>query len=231
MLLIEVARDTHHNAEQVAHHSPDFAQVVADGDEVVTVVTVGEAGHLARVLVLQHHIVEELRLVQLDDVENLLCLLQLPPLFEVLEAIGVFKLAFDLGDVLFEDAHSLLPLTHGDQEEAVQSLTFSLDTKDELFHLLDQLLVGDLSRAPAMHAEVALGVEVAIGKETGLTPPGQSLSLLVVEQGHDTLLVVDVGFLANVGVLHFVNGLLEEFFVLSNEQFLYVLQSSLPLGD
>ena len=52
-----------------------------------------------------------------------------------------------------------------------------------------------------------------------------------MEQGHNTLLVKDIGFLADEGSFHFVDGLLEEFFVLSDQQFLDALQAALPLSD
>lgn len=135
VLLIQVPRDRHHDSKQVADYSPDFAKVFADSDEEVTVITEGETGNLASVLVLRHHIVEELVLVELDNIENFLCLLQLLSFLEVLETIRVFELAFDLCNVLLEDAHSLLTLTHGDQKEAVQSLALALHSEDELLHL------------------------------------------------------------------------------------------------
>lgn len=82
-----------------------------------------------------------------------------------------------------------------------------------------------------MHTEVALGVEVAIREESCLTPPRERLSLLVMEESHDTFLVVNVGFLAHIWAFHLVNGLLEELFVLPNKQFLDILKASFSLRD
>ena len=105
----------------------------------------------------------------------------------------------------------------------MEGLTLALDTKDKLFHLSAQLGIRDLSSAPAMHAEVALRVEVTIGKQASLTPPSKCLSLLVMEERNDALLVVNICFVAHVWVLHLVDGLLEELFILANKQFLNTL--------
>ena len=82
-----------------------------------------------------------------------------------------------------------------------------------------------------MHAEVALRVKVAIGELTSLTPILQRLALFVVEQSHDSFLVKDVCLLADKGSLHLVDWLLEELFVLSDQEFFDALQASFPLGD
>ena len=52
----------------------------------------------------------------------------------------------------------------------MQGLTLAGNTEDKLTHLLDQLLVRNASRAPPMHAVVALGVKVAIRQDPGLAP-------------------------------------------------------------
>ena len=72
---------------------------------------------------------------------------------------------------------------------------------------------------------------MAVGEEPGLAPPVQSLTFLVLEQGHDALLVEDIGLLAHERSLHLVDGLLEELLVFSDEQFLNVLEAALPLAD
>ena len=82
-----------------------------------------------------------------------------------------------------------------------------------------------------MHAEVALRVEVTIGEKAGLTPIVKSLSFFVVEEGHDAALVVHVSLLAYERSLHLVDGLLEELFVLSDQEFLDALQSAFSLSD
>ena len=82
-----------------------------------------------------------------------------------------------------------------------------------------------------MHAEVTLRVEVTVAKYARLTPPMESLAFFVVEKGHDTFLVVDIGLLADIRILHLVDGLLEELLVLSDKQFLDVLQSTFSLGN
>ena len=82
-----------------------------------------------------------------------------------------------------------------------------------------------------MHAEVALRVEVAIGEKAGLTPIVKSLSFFVVEECHDAALVVHVSLLAYERGLHLVDGLLEELFVLSDQQLLDTLQSTFSLSD
>ena len=72
---------------------------------------------------------------------------------------------------------------------------------------------------------------MAVGKESCLTPPVQSFALLVVEQGDNASFVVDVGLLANKGSLHLVNGLLEKFLILPDQQLLYALQTAFALAD
>ena len=72
-----------------------------------------------------------------------------------------------------------------------------------------------------MHAKVALGIKVTIREESSLGPPGESLSLFVVEESDNALFVEDVSLFANKGILHFVDGLLKELLVLSDQQLLY----------
>ena len=113
----------------------------------------------------------------------------------------------------------------------MQSLTFARYFKDELFQFAQQLLVRDASRAPSVHAEVALRVKVTIGEQACLTPIVKSLSFFVVEECHDAALVVHVSLLAYERGLHLVDGLLEELFVLSDQQLLDALQSAFSLSD
>ena len=107
-------------------------------------------------LVLESHVVEELRLVELYDIEDLLGLLQLLANFQVLHTSIDLQLCFCCRDVLLQDGHSFISLAHCNQEICVQSLTFARDTEDELVHLCDQLSIRDTTSAPTMHAEVAL---------------------------------------------------------------------------
>ena len=81
-----------------------------------------------------------------------------------------------------------------------------------------------------MHAEVTLRVEVTVAKHARLTPPMECLAFFVMEESYDTFLVVDISLLANERILHLVDWLLEELFVLSDEEFLDVLQSTFSLG-
>ena len=52
-----------------------------------------------------------------------------------------------------------------------------------------------------------------------------------MEKGYDAFLIVNIGFPANEWSLHLVDGLLEELFVLSNEQFLDILKTAFTLRD
>ena len=72
---------------------------------------------------------------------------------------------------------------------------------------------------------------MTIAKHARLRPPMKGFSFFVMEKGHDTFLVVYVSLLANERVLHFVNGLLEELLVLSDQEFLDVLKSAFSLRN
>lgn len=72
---------------------------------------------------------------------------------------------------------------------------------------------------------------MAVGEEPCLAPPVQSLTFLVLEQGHYAFLIKDIGLLAHERCFHLVNGLLEELFVLSDEQFFNVLKTAFTLAD
>ena len=72
---------------------------------------------------------------------------------------------------------------------------------------------------------------MTIGEQACLTPIVKSLSFFVVEEGHDAALVVHVSLLAYERSLHLVDGLLEELFVLSDQQLLDTLQSTFSLSD
>ena len=68
-----------------------------------------------------------------------------------------------------------------------------------------------------MHAEVALRVKMAIGKNSGLTPVMQRVTLLVMEKSHNALFVEDVSFPADKWGLHLIDLLLEELFVFTGQ--------------
>lgn len=59
---------------------------------------------------------------------------------------------------------------------------------------------------------------MTVTQDFSLTPPVQSLSFFVVEESHDSLLVISVGFLAQERAFHLVDRLLEKLFVLANKQ-------------
>ena len=107
-------------------------------------------------LVFESHVIEELRLVELDDIEDLLGLLQLLANFQVLHTSIGLQLCLCCRDVLLKDGHTFISLTHCNQEVRVESLALARDAEDELVHLCDQLGVRDAASTPAMHAEVAL---------------------------------------------------------------------------
>ena len=113
----------------------------------------------------------------------------------------------------------------------MQGLTFAWHSKHELLHLSNQLSIRDSSCTPPVHAEVALRVKVAIREQASLTPPMQGLTLLVVEQGNNTFLVVHVSLFANEWALHLVDWLLEELLILPDEQLLDVLKAVSSLRD
>ena len=75
-----------------------------------------------------------------------------------------------------------------------------------------------------MHAEVNLCIEMPVIEVEGFTPEAESLLLLPPVEGYDTPLVVDIPLFPCVWLLHFVKGALEEFLVLSDQQFTNVLQ-------
>ena len=52
-----------------------------------------------------------------------------------------------------------------------------------------------------------------------------------MEKRDDALLVEHISFLAHEGSLHLVNRLLEELFVLSDQEFLDALETALALSD
>ena len=52
-----------------------------------------------------------------------------------------------------------------------------------------------------------------------------------MEECNYTLLIEDIGLLTHIWMLHLVERLLEELFVLSHKQFANGLQSALSLGD
>ena len=69
-----------------------------------------------------------------------------------------------------------------------------------------------------MYARVALRVKVAIREVQSLVPPVLCKPLLVTKQCDNTALVIDVGSLANKGVLHLVDVFLEVLLILTSEQ-------------
>jgi len=219
------------SAHQVVDDTPHFANVLTDAHHELTVGRVSQASDALVVLVFDLGVVKELCLVKLHHIEDLLGRLELSALLQVLHAILSSHHSFSASNVLLEDAHTLFALTHRDEQVRVQSLALALDAENELIHLLEQLLVANAACAPPVHAEVALGVKMAIGQDTSLAPVVQSFTLFVVEKSHDALLVVHIGLLAHEGRLHLVDRLLEELFVLSDQQFFYTLQATLALRD
>lgn len=113
----------------------------------------------------------------------------------------------------------------------MQSLSFARYVKDELLHLLEQLLVGYAACAPSMHTEIALRVEVTIRKDASLTPEVQCFALFIVKESHNTFLVEDIGLFADKGAFHLVDGLLEEFLVLADQQLFDALKTTLSLRN
>ena len=162
-LTIEASWEDHVRAHQVVHNAPYLALVRADADEELAILRVREAGDASRMIMLDPLIVPETAFVQLDDSLDILGLLELLALLQILQAIGaLLHVVLGLSDVLLEDTHSLLPLTHRDEKICVECFTLTGHTEDEFLHLLDQLLVGYAARAPPVHAVVALRVKVAV---------------------------------------------------------------------
>lgn len=181
VLGVEGRWDRDNGPEQVGDDLPDLARLFARRGHELTVLRELQVRHPRCVLVLHPHIVEELGLVELDDIEDLLRLLQLLPHLEVLHALLTSQTCLSVRNELLEDSHSFLAFAHRNEQESVQGLPLARHVEDELFHLSDELVVRDAASAPAVHAEVALGVEVAVGEEAGFTPPVERFSLLVVE--------------------------------------------------
>ena len=75
MLCVKVGRNGAKATHQVTHDSPKAAHVVANGDKEVAVVAEGDRRDHICMFVNSFHVVKELVLVQLDHVEDLLCLL------------------------------------------------------------------------------------------------------------------------------------------------------------
>ena len=63
-------------------------------------------------LVFESHVIEELRLVELYDIEDLLSLLQLLANFQVLHTSIGLQFCLCRRDVLLQDSHSFISLAH-----------------------------------------------------------------------------------------------------------------------
>jgi len=111
----------------------------------------------------------------------------------------------------------------------VQNLSFALDIEYENAQLRHKLCISYLSTAPPVHGKVDLRVKVAVVEVEGLTPEAQGFLLFAAVEGHDATFVVHVPFLACVRLLHLVEGALEEFLVLADEQFPDMLEFALAV--
>lgn len=228
----QVARDAHDVTKEVMHNFPNFGQIRTDSNHEVAIIRKLKVCDSFLVLVLNPHVVEELGFVELNHIEDLLCLLQLFYHFQIFHrAVSTFCSGFSLSDELFEDSHTLFSFTHANKEIGMQGFSLSWHTEDEFLHLTDKLCIRDTACAPPMHTEVAHRVEMTITEQTSLTPPMQSLAFFVMEEGHNSFLVVHVSLLSNEWALHLVNRLLEKFLIFSDQQFLDALQTALTLRD
>lgn len=72
---------------------------------------------------------------------------------------------------------------------------------------------------------------MTITEHPRLTPESNGAALVTVEQRHNTSLVKHISPLANIGVLHLVEWLVEEFLVLSDEELSNGGQLALTLCD
>ena len=70
---------------------------------------------------------------------------------------------------------------------------------------------------------------MAVRNHASLLPRLNSFFLLPVKEGDDAFLVEHIGFLANEGILHFVESLLEVLLELADEQLADVRQLALAL--
>ena len=100
----------------------------------------------------------------------------------------------------------------------MEGFSLTWHTEHEFFHLCDQLSVRDATCAPPMHAEIAHGVEVSVAEQARLTPPVKRFAFFVMEQSHNSFLIVHISFLANKWTLHLIDRLLEKLLILSDEQ-------------
>ena len=156
MLFIKFVRNGDSHAKQVVDNFPDSSLVHRDGDHEITVVRKLQTRDSFTVLVLDLAVIEELLLVQLDNVKDFLGLLELLADLQVLETVGVCHARLGRSDVLLEDSHACLTLSHRNEQVSVQSFTLTWHAEDEFVHLADELGVRDPTCAPAVHAEVTL---------------------------------------------------------------------------
>ena len=124
---------------------------------------------------------------------------------------------FRLLDEIFKLLHARFSFANRNFQVAFQTLAFSWDIEDELAQLLHELRIADSSCAPSMHAVVALRIEVAIGKKSRFLPISQRFSFSIMEQGYDSVFVIDIGLFPYEGILHLVERLLEVFLIFSNQ--------------
>jgi len=72
---------------------------------------------------------------------------------------------------------------------------------------------------------------MAVRNHTSLLPTLNSFLLFPIEERNDALLIEDICLLANEGILHFVESLLEVLLELADEQLADVLEFALTLRD
>lgn len=72
---------------------------------------------------------------------------------------------------------------------------------------------------------------MAVAEQARLTPPVKCFAFFVVEQSHDSFLIVHISFLANKWTFHLIDWLLEKLLILSDEQLSDALKAALSLRD
>ena len=107
-------------------------------------------------LVLLTYIIVELAFVELDDIENFLCLLKLFDDLKVLQTVLRLDSSLTGCNELLQNRLALFTLTHRDQQVCVQGLALAWLTEDKLVHFSDQLSIRNAASTPSVHTEVTL---------------------------------------------------------------------------
>ena len=128
---VEAGRNFDYAAKKVVNDFPHLADSDVYADHISATLAELQIGDALRMVMLDAYIIVELRFVELNGIEDLLCEYKLLPKLQALLPICILELFLCTVFEFFQDSHAGFALAHRYQEKSVESLTLSRHIEDE----------------------------------------------------------------------------------------------------